>query len=537
MSQGSANSTDSVGEFVNGVSPVDAEGQVVCHHRVPAKRLTSRTSANPDRAFFVCPNEAEGCGFWMWADSPMLRFLLESKKRAGVAAAPTPVTPQRPSQATRALFSRSPTIAAASLRKRQRTPSPTPSSSAATTSVGAVKHRRVDGAVSNSVRSANPTPSARPPQRSGLIRQTATPEERKAARMRSIEDAILSIQATSRDLSPATSRDVDCHVEEVTQFSPRQGLSDAPHHTTPSSLSQNKQNPRMFPRYTQGAQSDAGTNIDSEIELAEMEDMESRAVRASSAEDDGSVIEEFSTPSPTRSAIGSQVSATAEEGAGLSRAYPHRMPAMPQASEAERIAWSSIPPQTPGRGGSSGTYAPGEKEGESNPSMLLTPPGSSQPRRLSEAGAGPSTLQRGRSLLQEMLLSPTASMDSGPGSSNSASTNQRWQMVQDDPENPFRASAVARASATPAPTAMSVADGVSGVMPAGALSADSIASHLAALQGVPEYIAKLERREKAAQKSAEIKGRKIVQLEQEVQRLRNEKRALEETVAALQVRR
>lgn len=55
-------------------------------------------------------------------------------------------------------------------------------------------------------------------------------------------------------------------------------------------------------------------------------------------------------------------------------------------------------------------------------------------------------------------------------------------------------------------------------MTAGALSADSIASHLAALQSIPEYVAKLERREKAAQKSAEIKGRKISQLEEELQR-------------------
>ena len=126
-------------------------------------------------------------------------------------------------------------------------------------------------------------------------------------------------------------------------------------------------------------------------------------------------------------------------------------------------------------------------------------------------------------------------------------------------ENPFQGHAVAQRAASPTPTVMSVADSVGGGT-AGALTSDSIAAQIAALQGIPEYIAKLERREKAVRKSAEVRGRKIAQLEEEVERcvrvvryrdalllltaghvnltrLRKEKRALEETVAALQMRR
>lgn len=46
MSQESNNSVEA---FVNDVSPVNNQGQVVCYHRIPAKRLTSHTIANPER--------------------------------------------------------------------------------------------------------------------------------------------------------------------------------------------------------------------------------------------------------------------------------------------------------------------------------------------------------------------------------------------------------------------------------------------------------------------------------------------------------
>ncbi|KAI0823754.1 hypothetical protein BC628DRAFT_505811 [Trametes gibbosa] len=521
MSQGSANSTDSVDAFVNSVSPVNVQGQVVCYHRLPAKRLTSRTPSNPERDFFVCAksdDDPERCKFW---NNLTLCSVLDSKRPPRVTPTSMPATPQRPSQATRALFSRSPMLAAASLRKRQRTP-PTPSSSAMTTSVRALKQRRVDGAMSNGARLFNAASSTLSSGRPDHIGAPATQAERRAARLRSIEDALLSVQAAPLDPSPATSRGLHRHVEESTQFSPHQSVSDAPHHST-SSLSQNKQDPYMFSRHAQDAQSDTGTNIDVEIDLAEMSELESEAGRVSPVDNDNSGIEESFSPSPIAS----------------SQTHPRQIPGIPQASAAEHVIWSpALPsPQTPGRGHLSRTFASGGKEGQSNPSMLLTPPGSSQPRDVSAAGAGPSTSQRGRTLLQDMLQSPTASMGKGSDPLNSASAVQRWQKLQDDPENPFRASAVARGSASPAPRAISVPDSVGGGVQADALSADSIASHLTALHGITEYVAKLERREKAMQKSAEVKGRRITQLEEEVQRLRNEKRALEETVAALQVRR
>ena len=52
----------------------------------------------------------------------------------------------------------------------------------------------------------------------------------------------------------------------------------------------------------------------------------------------------------------------------------------------------------------------------------------------------------------------------------------------------------------------------------GPLSADIVEQQIASLVALPEYIRKLERRERAAQRSAEIKTRKIAQLEAEVQR-------------------
>ncbi|KAI0374096.1 hypothetical protein BV20DRAFT_601484 [Pilatotrama ljubarskyi] len=537
-------STESVQAFVNDVAPVNAEGQVLCYHGIPARRLTSHTAANPGRDFYCCSKNSgdpDRCKFFSWADNPTLESAVKSRREQ---LNMPPTTPQRPSQAQRALFSRSPTVAAASLQKRPRPTSPIPSSGSAIDPVGAVKHRRVDSAVYHFGEPSGLTPSTTASQWTERVpdSERATQDAKRAARMKSIEDALLAVQTTPRDPSPASSSGFPRRREDVqgiqgaSQTSPIHSHSDVPLRATPPALSQNIPMSQNFPRFSQDAMSDAGTCIDTEIELAEMEDMESKAVQTSPVDDEDSIIEDFWSLSPPRSVIGSPV-AVADVGAGTSRKPQDRPPTMPQRSAAEPTAWSSGPPHTPGRGGSSREFTPGVNEGRSNPSMLLTPPGSSQPQHGSEAGAGRSTTQRGRALLQEMLASPTASKGRGPELSASASTSQRWQMLQDDLENPFRASVVAHTAVSPAPTAISAADSVYGDTPAGAHPADSIASHLAALQSVPEYIAKLERREKAARKSAEVRGRKIAQLEEEVQRLRREKRALEETVAAIQMRR
>lgn len=129
-------------------------------------------------------------------------------------------------------------------------------------------------------------------------------------------------------------------------------------------------------------------------------------------------------------------------------------------------------------------------------------------------------------------------------------------------ENPFHERAAALRAGSPTTSIFSGADssyGSAGPL-SGPLSADTVAAQIASLADIPEYIRKLERKHRAAMNSAEIKSRRIAQLEEEVQRcvlhvesqkrplvltkhsghgprLRNEKRALEETVAALQVRR
>ncbi|KAI0630300.1 hypothetical protein C8Q77DRAFT_253363 [Trametes polyzona] len=510
MSQRSAGSVE---EFVNEIAPVNARGQVVCRHRLPAKRLTSHTPANPEREFYTCSKNSDDpdrCKFFAWADDPTLCSVLESKRKTMEAS--TPATPQRPSQAQRALFSRTPTLAATSM-KRQRSPSPTPSPASAYP--GLSKYQRVGSVTSDGAGTGSPASASVPSRRAGGTQagESASQEEKRKARLKIMQDAILSVHATPRDSSPAS-------------------LSGS---LPPDSI--NKPSPRLFPGSTQATQSDVGTSIDTEVELAEMEEMESRAVQTSPIDDEGSSFEGVWRSTPPLRPLGSPAP-TADVGASPYVGHSERPLEMPHlGSGAESRGWSPAPPHTPGRGGSSRIFAHGGNSGESHPSMLLTPPGSSQPHHGSAAGAGPSTTQRGRGLLQEMLASPTAAKGKGLERSEPVGARQHWQMVQDDPENPFRSSSVARGAASPAPTAISVADGVGGDPPAGALSADSIASHLAALQDIPEYIAKLERREKAARKSAEIKGRKIAQLEEEVQRLRNEKRALEETVAALQMRR
>ncbi|CDO75350.1 hypothetical protein BN946_scf184966.g18 [Trametes cinnabarina] len=360
----------------------------------------------------------------------------------------------------------------------------------------------------------------------------------RAARLKSIQDALLSVQATPRDPSPASSSGFVSRENAAgsSRLPSYQRPSDVPSNVAPpASMSQNIPSQQRFSRHPQDAQSDAGTSIYSEIELAEMEEMESRAVQTSPIDHDSSMLEDDLWGSPSRSAISSSAPVP-QVSIGSSREHGRDVPDGEHVSGADRTDWS-LGPHTPGRSGPSRVFSPDGNEGERNPSMLLTPPPSSQPLYCSGTGAGLSTMQKARAHLHHMQASPTAFKGKRPDPSDASGDSQSWQMLQYDPENPFQSPSVSVRGASPAPTAISVADSVGGTMQAGALSAESIKTHLATLQSVPEYIAKLERREKAARKSAEIKGRKICELEEEVQRLRREKRALEETVAALRMRR
>ncbi|KAI0645635.1 hypothetical protein C8Q79DRAFT_911610 [Trametes meyenii] len=482
----SQDSSDSVRAFVNDVAPVDDEGRVVCYHHLPAKRLTSHTPTNPERDFYACSkssNDKDRCKFFVWADNPALCSAIQSKSKKSTPNMHLPSTPQRPSQASRAFFARSPTLAAAS-SKRQRAASPGRSSSPTDNLAGSAKHRRVESSAGNSALTACATPTTSYSCRTERVSdsQYSSQDAQKAARLKSIQDALLSASQAPRNPGPA-SYGGSYRREHARGASPSPQHADVPANSTPPSLSQNLQNTQNFSRYTQETQSDDGASTYIENELAEMEDMESKAIQTSPIDDESSIIEDFWSRSPPRSALGSPV-LVADLGIGSSRASQYRQ--MPQASGVDNATWSPAPPQTPGRGGLSRASAPGGNGGDVPPGMLLTPPGSSQPQSSLRAGAGPSTPQRGRALLEEMLASPSASKGKGPA--HASLSQQQWQPLRDDPS-------------------------------------------------IPEYIAKLERREKASRKSAEIKGRKISQLEEELHRLRNEKRALEETVAALQMRR
>ncbi|KAI0675250.1 hypothetical protein C8Q78DRAFT_530281 [Trametes maxima] len=528
----SQDSSDSVRAFVTDVAPVDDKGRVVCFHNLPAKRVTSRSPANPERDFYACSSDRDSCKFFVWTDDPTLCSVIQSRTKSRKSTPNMlPSTPQRPSQARRAFFARSPTLAAASLQKRLRTPSLGQRSSSTDDRAVSVKHRRVESTASSSVPAVGLTPATSYPKHTKHVSgsQSASQDAKKAARLRSIQEALLSATETPSpcDPSPASSGEF-FRRENTRRASPSRQHSDVPLYSTPPSLSQNLWIPQNLPRYAQDTESDDGASTYIENELAEMEDMESKAVQTSPVDDESSIMEDFWSASPARSVLGSPV-LVADTGIGSSRASQH-----PPALGVEHTAWSPASPRTPGRAGLPRASAPGGSGSDDPPGMLLTPPGSSQPPNGLGTRAGPSVPQRGTTLLQEMLASPSAAKGKGPAH---APSQQQWQPLQDDPENPFRGPTLAHRAISPASTAISVADGPTGGTPADALSADSIASHLAALQDLPEYIAKLERRERASRKSAEIKGRKISQLEEELQRLRNEKRALEETVAALQMRR
>ena len=128
-------------------------------------------------------------------------------------------------------------------------------------------------------------------------------------------------------------------------------------------------------------------------------------------------------------------------------------------------------------------------------------------------------------------------------------------------ENPFdqRSAALRAGSSAPSTPSGSEALARLTVAPGGLFSADTVQAQIEALASLPEYIRKLEKRERAAQKSVEAKAKRIISLEEQAQRcvfpcaewsfrplliqdvyyhLRqaSEIRALKETLAALRAR-
>ncbi|KAH9929486.1 uncharacterized protein BXZ73DRAFT_78061 [Epithele typhae] len=102
-------------------------------------------------------------------------------------------------------------------------------------------------------------------------------------------------------------------------------------------------------------------------------------------------------------------------------------------------------------------------------------------------------------------------------------------------ENPFHQRVADLRASTSALTASTNQENFADPQ-AGECSADSVAAQLAALSGLPDYIRKLERRDRAAQRSLKNKTQKIGQLEGEVHLRDNHIRTLEATVAQLQAR-
>ncbi|OBZ67163.1 hypothetical protein A0H81_12811 [Grifola frondosa] len=180
-------------------------------------------------------------------------------------------------------------------------------------------------------------------------------------------------------------------------------------------------------------------------------------------------------------------------------------PSKPIAGPSREYHLADVPqepwtPRTPERSAPARAYTPSGSVNANG--MLMTPPQSSQPLER-DFGAGP-------------VLSLGAS-------------ESQWQRIVHDPEHPFheRALALRMGSQTGSQ------ESVHAELP----STDSIAEHIAALSDIPDFVRKLERKQKAAQKSNEIKSKRIAELEQEIQRLQNKNRALEETVSALRTRR
>ncbi|RDX55051.1 hypothetical protein OH76DRAFT_1415108 [Lentinus brumalis] len=487
---------------------------------------------------------------------------------------PSAGTPRKPSQARRAQFARSPATPMTPMQKRQRTPSPPPTSPSTDGNPNTpTKLRRIEGGSASATRTRPTTPALTDSQRAARqaeIERGLT-EAKKTARLASIQEALCAVQGSSQAIapsesSPPSSRTLPptspggssrAHTSEDILHHPRQRLSDLPRSLFPSSVSHNPTVLRQASGPPQSTQSDAGYSITSEIEEAEFDDLEDKAIQTDPVDDEESVIEDFWSAPPSHSVVGSPVAypsspgGLADFGPGTSHEDIYRVPE----AEPGRESWLPALLQTPGRGRTARVSTSGGNEG----GMLLTPPGTSQ-------RDNDSAYQRGRHPRQQSpSLSPSLTKGKGrevPRSASASTSRSQWQMIQDDPENPFHERAAALRAGSPTTSIFSGADssyGSAGPL-SGPLSADTVAAQIASLADIPEYIRKLERKHRAAMNSAEIKSRRIAQLEEEVQRwvlhvesqkrplvltkhsghgprLRNEKRALEETVAALQVRR
>ncbi|KZP05284.1 hypothetical protein FIBSPDRAFT_877727, partial [Athelia psychrophila] len=109
--------------------------------------------------------------------------------------------------------------------------------------------------------------------------------------------------------------------------------------------------------------------------------------------------------------------------------------------------------------------------------------------------------------------------------------SSQWQKIQADPANPFHAPSSSLRDTQPTSSVPDTPGGGAGELP------EEIQALVDGASALPAFIAKLQRRNVAAERSAEAKGRKIEELQGENDRLKNKVRVLEETIAAVRARR
>jgi len=145
---------------------------------------------------------------------------------------------------------------------------------------------------------------------------------------------------------------------------------------------------------------------------------------------------------------------------------------------------------------------------ETGSSRSVTPPNASQRPRC-EGG------------LSSPPVTPMKKRNADDGS------NSQWQKMQND-QNYFRAD-LQSGTLDPAGVSSLVEGSSSPTEP----NAESISLLLDGLSNVPAYVSKLERRNLAANKSNEAKAKRIIQLEDEIQKLKAKNRALQDAIKAL----
>ncbi|KZT10955.1 uncharacterized protein LAESUDRAFT_358870 [Laetiporus sulphureus 93-53] len=442
------------------------------------------------RQFYTCPipDEAKRCGFWKWADDPILRRAQQNSKSAVASEKDRETTNFCP---TPAMSSSSPQYEHATIN---RTSSDQPSPSK--------RLRRLAGPSTDYSHAELPRTPVRPtPFKSFTPSRKLTPEQRQR-RDGLMRSAMTQLQGPpSPNGTPGSYRPAPPHSSAVTapDRKPSSQGSAVRREPIQAPLSQIQNDSkdishRFSPKRTCLEESDYGSEPTSPQPSLHSAGIQTSPITEVSTEE--SDEDQYWGSPPTESGVSQYATP---------RQVPETLP-----------AFSS--PRTPGPS----SYSQGHStSGASYRNGLLTPPRS--------AGLG---LQFGPPYTsQEQPVSPTR----WKGKSRDVDElTRQCQHVANDPENPFvehaptsesgRLSALYSSQATESTVTRT-------------LSADAVAAYLDGLAELPDYIRKLERKQAAAQKSHEIKTRRIADLEAENERLVEQVRSLEADLRATKSRR